>query len=106
MTATLSETLRLIGREAELETLLGLVDRMSERGGALVIHGEPGIGKTALLDTLWDRASACVTARAARSSPRWSSPSQGCTNYVRRFSIDSNVSPSATDLGETDHDAR
>src|SRR5436305_5952539 len=76
MTATLSEALRLIGREAELETLLGLVDRMSERGGALVIHGEPGIRKTALLDTLWDRASACVTARAAGSSPRWSSPSQ------------------------------
>ena len=65
MTATLSEALRLIGREAELETLLGLVDRMSQRGGALVIHGEPGIRKTALLDTLWDRASACVTARAA-----------------------------------------
>ena len=64
MIATLSETPRLIGREAELETLLGLVDRMSERGGALVIRGEPGIGKTALLDTLWDRASACVTARA------------------------------------------
>ena len=64
MIATLSETPRLIGREAELATLLGLVDRMSERGGALVIRGEPGIGKTALLDTLWDRASACVTARA------------------------------------------
>ena len=65
MIATLSETPRLLGREAELETLLELVDRMSERGGALVIRGEPGIGKTALLDTLWDRASACVTAHAA-----------------------------------------
>ena len=65
MIATLSETPRLIGREAELETLLGLVDRTSERGGALVIRGEPGIGKTALLDTLWDRVSACGTARAA-----------------------------------------
>ena len=64
MIATLSETPRLLGREAELETLLELVDRMSERGGALVIRGEPGIGKTALLDTLWDRASACVTAHA------------------------------------------
>jgi len=30
MTATLSEALRRTGREADLETLLGLVDRMSE----------------------------------------------------------------------------
>ena len=52
MIATLSETPRLLGREAELETLLELVDRMSERGGALVIRGEPGIGNPTLLGYL------------------------------------------------------
>jgi DNA-binding CsgD family transcriptional regulator len=49
MTSTLSATPRLIGRTAELETLFGLVDRAPERGGALVVRGEPGIGKTSLL---------------------------------------------------------
>jgi DNA-binding CsgD family transcriptional regulator len=49
MSSTLSASQRLIGREAELETLLGLVDRVYERGGALLIRGEPGIGKTSLL---------------------------------------------------------
>jgi DNA-binding CsgD family transcriptional regulator len=49
MTSTLSATHRLIGREAELGTLRGLVDRASELGGALVVRGEPGIGKTSLL---------------------------------------------------------
>ena len=47
----------LHGRERELGALAGLVDRASEAaGGALVVRGEPGIGKSALL--------AAVTARA------------------------------------------
>jgi predicted ATPase len=41
--------LRLIGRAAELEVLFGLVDRIPEGGGALLLSGEPGIGKTSLL---------------------------------------------------------
>jgi AAA ATPase domain len=49
MTSSLLTAARLIGREAELETLTALVERASERGGALVIHGDPGIGKTSLL---------------------------------------------------------
>jgi DNA-binding CsgD family transcriptional regulator len=49
MTSTLSATQRLIGREAELGILCGRVDRASERGGALVVRGQPGIGKTSLL---------------------------------------------------------
>jgi DNA-binding CsgD family transcriptional regulator len=49
MTSTLSATPRLIGREVELGILFGLVDRASERGGALVVRGQPGIGKTSLL---------------------------------------------------------
>jgi DNA-binding CsgD family transcriptional regulator len=49
MTSSLSTAPRLIGRQAEFETLSALVDRASERGGALVIRGEPGIGKTSLM---------------------------------------------------------
>ena len=45
MTAVVSSEPGLIGRGAELERLFGLV----ERGGALVLRGEPGIGKSSLL---------------------------------------------------------
>jgi DNA-binding CsgD family transcriptional regulator len=39
----------LFGREAELAVLGQLVARLPGRGGALVVRGDPGIGKTALL---------------------------------------------------------
>src|SRR5437867_1539386 len=34
-------------------------------GRALVLRGEPGVGETALLDYLADRAAGCLVARAA-----------------------------------------
>ena len=40
---------RLLGREAETAMLDRLVARIPERGGALVVRGDLGIGKTALL---------------------------------------------------------
>jgi hypothetical protein len=57
----------------------GLTDRLSERGvldrfvasvragagRALVVRGEPGVGKTVLLDYLAGQASGCLVARAA-----------------------------------------
>jgi predicted ATPase len=57
MTTILPGSLRLIGRAAELEILIGLVDRMSECGGALFVRGEPGIGKTSLLGAATRRAT-------------------------------------------------
>jgi len=39
----------LFGREAEVAVLDQLVARLPERGGTLVVRGDPGIGKTALL---------------------------------------------------------
>ena len=57
MTSTLSATPRLIGRTAELETLFGVVDCAPDRGRALVVHGEPGIGKTSLLKAASRRAT-------------------------------------------------
>jgi hypothetical protein len=41
--------LPLVGRERELGVLDGLVDAVSDGGGAMVVCGEPGIGKSALL---------------------------------------------------------
>ena len=41
----------LIGREAELALLCGLVDGVAAGSGhALLVHGEAGIGKSALLE--------------------------------------------------------
>jgi AAA ATPase domain len=48
----------LFGREGEVAMLDQLVARIPERGGVLVLRGDPGIGKTALLE---------VAAAAARS---------------------------------------
>src|ERR1700747_931820 len=41
----------LLGREREREALDGLLDGVrAARGGVLVIHGDAGVGKTALLE--------------------------------------------------------
>src|SRR4051812_25353868 len=56
----------LLGREAECEELDRLVTGV--RGGqsrVLVVRGEAGIGKTALLEHLVKRAEGCRVARAA-----------------------------------------
>ena len=55
----------LLGRQREIEVLDRLLDDV--RGGAspaLVIRGEPGVGKTALLDYLHERAPGRRVARA------------------------------------------
>jgi MoxR-like ATPase len=42
---------RLLGREHERDVLDRLLDDVrAGRGGVLVLHGEPGVGKTALLE--------------------------------------------------------
>lgn len=39
----------LLGRESDVEALAGLLDGVGETGGALVLRGDPGIGKSRLL---------------------------------------------------------
>jgi DNA-binding CsgD family transcriptional regulator len=46
----------LLGRDRELSELYALVDGIEERGGALVVRGEAGIGKSALLAAAKERA--------------------------------------------------
>src|SRR5262249_47683873 len=45
----------LLGRDRELERLFGMIDRIGKRGGALVLRGEAGIGKSALLEAVGER---------------------------------------------------
>ncbi len=56
----------LIGREAERNVLDRLVSAVrAGESRALVVHGEPGVGKTALLEYLAEHASGCRVVRAA-----------------------------------------
>ena len=50
----------LVGRPAEREVLGGLLARAAEGySGALVLRGEPGVGKTALLDETLEHVADC-----------------------------------------------
>ncbi len=63
---SLGGAMRLLGRRGECDALDGLL--ASVRAGqsrVLVVRGEAGVGKTALLDYLVERASGCRIARAA-----------------------------------------
>jgi DNA-binding CsgD family transcriptional regulator len=56
----------LIGRSAERDVLDRLVSAVrAGESRALVVHGEPGVGKTALLEYLAGHASGCRVVRAA-----------------------------------------
>jgi DNA-binding CsgD family transcriptional regulator len=46
----------LLGRDRELSELYALIDGIEERGGAVVVRGEAGIGKSALLSATKERA--------------------------------------------------
>jgi DNA-binding CsgD family transcriptional regulator len=46
----------LLGRDRDLAELYALVDGIEDRGGALVVRGEAGIGKSALLTAAGERA--------------------------------------------------
>jgi DNA-binding CsgD family transcriptional regulator len=56
----------LLGREREQAALDRLLESARDGyGGALVVHGEPGVGKTALLDDLVGKATSLRIVRAA-----------------------------------------
>src|SRR3954453_151535 len=56
----------LLGRRHESTTLDRLLEAVrAGESRALVIRGDPGVGKTALLDYVAERATGCRVARAA-----------------------------------------
>ena len=56
----------VLGRQREREVLEHLVaDARAGHGGSLVLHGEPGAGKTALLDLAVELADGCKVVRTA-----------------------------------------
>src|SRR6476660_1075235 len=62
----LSDEPGLIGRREELDTVAALVEAArAGRSGVLIVRGEPGIGKSLLLDGVERRAQGFVIARVA-----------------------------------------
>src|SRR6185295_15579335 len=56
----------LLGRRSECATLDGLLEMVrAGESGALVIRGDPGGGKTALLEYVVERAAGCRVAQAS-----------------------------------------
>jgi DNA-binding CsgD family transcriptional regulator len=56
MEEAIAATAQLVGRESELRLIDGLLDHVHDRGSALVVSGEPGIGKSTLLEAARARA--------------------------------------------------
>jgi DNA-binding CsgD family transcriptional regulator len=66
MLSRFSEEPGLIGRSHELDTLAALAEHArAGRSGVLIVRGEPGIGKSVLLDEVSRRAQGFVIARVA-----------------------------------------
>src|SRR4051794_35204225 len=62
----IAESRGLLGRDSEIEMLDRLLDTVrAGRSAVLVLRGEAGVGKSALLACLIERASGCRIARAA-----------------------------------------
>jgi DNA-binding CsgD family transcriptional regulator/tetratricopeptide (TPR) repeat protein len=74
----------LVGREAEQRTLDALLDSArDERGAALVLRGEPGIGKTALLEYAAGRAADMTVLRCVGIEAEHELPFAGMHQLVR-----------------------
>ena len=58
----------LVGRGPEVELIGSFLDRAAAEGGALLLTGDPGVGKTMLLDAAAATAEAAGLPGAAR---RW-----------------------------------
>ena len=76
----------LLGRERERDELDHLVTSvLGGQSRVLVLRGEAGVGKTALLDALVERASACRIARAAGVESEMELPFAGLHQLCARL---------------------
>src|SRR3954467_1080300 len=92
----------LVGRRVEADRLSGAVAAAKAgRSQVLVLRGEAGIGKTALLEFLLGRATGCRVARAAGVESEMELPFAGlhqlCAQHLHR--LDALPSPQREALG-------
>ena len=80
---------RLRGRRAESVALDRVVEEVrSGRSSVLVVRGEPGVGKSVLLDYLVDRASGCRVARAGGVESEMELPLAGLQQLVGAWMLE------------------
>ena len=85
---------QLLGRRSECAALDQLVASVREGlSRALVLRGEPGVGKSVLLEYLVRRASGCGIARAAGRQSEMELAFAGLHQLCAPFSTGSNASP-------------
>lgn len=94
-------TPELVGRAAEIEMINGLLDGVLERGATLLVHGEAGVGKSALLSLAAiharSRGMRVLTTAGVQSEARL--PFAGLHRLVRP------VLPELDELPETQREA-
>jgi DNA-binding NarL/FixJ family response regulator len=74
-----------LGRENECQVLVALLAATREGdGGAICLHGEPGIGKTELLNYVVDTASDFTVLRTAGSEAEMELPYAGLQEWFRQ----------------------
>jgi ATP-dependent Clp protease ATP-binding subunit ClpA len=73
--------LALVGRQRERAMLIQWLERAAlGHGGLICVEGEPGIGKTRLLDSLAESAELGATTKVQASSKRpWCNPAKSVT---------------------------
>ena len=77
--------MRLVDRRAECGKLDGLVEAVcAGQSRALVLSGEAGVGKSALLQYLFGRPHSAEWYRPRAWSRRWSWRSPPCISYAHR----------------------
>src|SRR5919206_2820786 len=86
----IAQTPGLLGRSSECETLDGLVATVrAGQSAVLVVRGEAGVGKSALLGYLVEHASGCRLARAVGVESEMELPFAGlhqlCGPYLDRL---------------------
>jgi AAA ATPase domain len=83
----------LLGRTAECATLDHLLaSARAGRSQVVVVRGEPGVGKTALLEYVSGSAPDCRVLRAAGIESELELPFAGYTSSVHRYSTGSSTS--------------
>jgi DNA-binding CsgD family transcriptional regulator len=84
--SAVSDEPALIGRRHELDTLAALVeDARAGRSGVLIVRGEPGIGKSVLLDDVARRAHGFLIARVAGVESEMELPYAALQQLCRPF---------------------
>ena len=84
----------LRGRRDECAVLDRLLDgARAGHSGVLVLNGEAGVGKSALLDYAIASAPDLRVLRASESNQRWSLRSRRSISCARPYSIASSASP-------------